>query len=47
MNRKSGFWVAREGWTNITLVQCDAAAYGFPQAVQGVVDLCADFGPGI
>ncbi len=25
--------IAREGWTNITLVQCDAAAYEFSQAV--------------
>ena len=33
--------IAREGWTNVTLVQCDAAAYKFPAKVRGVLSTFA------
>ncbi len=33
--------VARQGWCNVTLVNCDAASYAFPLKVQGVLSTFA------
>lgn len=33
--------IARNGWRNVTLVQCDAAAYEFPRDVHGVLSTFA------
>ncbi len=33
--------IARKGWQNVTLVQCDAAVYEFPPTVQGVLSAFA------
>ncbi len=33
--------VHREGWTNVDLVECDAARYEFPEAVNGVISTLA------
>jgi ubiquinone/menaquinone biosynthesis C-methylase UbiE len=33
--------IAREGWANVTLVQCDAADYEFPAEVRGVLSTFA------
>jgi len=33
--------IARKGWTNVMLVQCDAATYAFPFEVQGVLSTFA------
>lgn len=33
--------IARQGWTNVMLVQCDAASYEFPTAIQGVLSTFA------
>lgn len=33
--------VDREGWSNVELVRQDAATYGFPPAVNGILSTCA------
>lgn len=33
--------IARQGWSNVMLVQCDAATYEFPPEVQGVLSTFA------
>lgn len=33
--------VEREGWTNVELVESDAASYEFPPGIDGVVSTCA------
>lgn len=33
----AGRRIARNKWTNIELVQCDAGAYSFPEYVDGII----------
>jgi ubiquinone/menaquinone biosynthesis C-methylase UbiE len=41
MLARAGGRVEREGWTNVELVESDAATYEFPPGVDGIVSTCA------
>lgn len=38
---QAGQRIVRQGWSNVMLVQCDAATYEFPPEVQGVLSTFA------